>query len=138
MKHLIATVAVLGVAVAVAATAGCSGSSATKIPTGAELKGTWSQSGSGYGMGVPDIWQDVTVVVTEADGQAFTGFKEHAERDQAPKKETVNGVVGVDGDILITDEDGIFRGRLVDGKIVGQYAEVGPDNAALNVELVRK
>jgi hypothetical protein len=50
----------------------------------------------------------------------------------------VNGVIATNGDILITDEDGVFRGRLEDGTILGQYAETGDDAAAINVELIRQ
>jgi len=54
------------------------------------------------------------------------------------QREVVNGVIGVNGDVLIVDDDGTFEGRLVDGKLQGQYAEVGDDAAAINVELTRK
>ena len=39
----------------------------------------------------------------------------------------------------MTDEDGLFVGRMVDGKILGQYIEVKKgESQVLNVELVRK
>ena len=40
-------------------------------------------------------------------------------------------------DILIVDEDGLFEGRLVDGRMQGQYAEIGDDATAINLELSR-
>ncbi|MBE35137.1 MAG: hypothetical protein CMI16_06235 [Opitutaceae bacterium] len=78
------------------------------------------------------------MVIEEASGQGFTGFKEYAREGEQPQMETVNGVIGVNGNILIVDDDGKFEGRLVDGKLQGQYAEVGDDAAAINVVLTRK
>lgn len=54
------------------------------------------------------------------------------------QKEAVNSAIGPNGDILIVDNDGKFEGRLVDGKVQGQYAETGADAAAINVGLSRK
>lgn len=53
-------------------------------------------------------------------------------------EETINGVVGSHGDILYTYSDGSFEGVLQDGVMTGQYAEVGPDGTAVNVEYVKK
>lgn len=136
MKRLVITFSVTAAIVGVAA--GCSRDSGNRIPTGAELKGTWNQTGAGYEGGVLDTDLDRKIVITAADGQGFTGFKEHSKPGATAQKETLNGVVGVDGDILMTDDDGFFRGRLVDGKIQGQYAEVGKDSAALNIVLEKQ
>lgn len=104
---------------------GCSAKTSAKIPTGADLKGTWNQSGTGYEMG-----RLVTV-----DGQAFTGFKEYTPEGKGPQKELANGAIGVSGDIVMTDEDGVFQGRLIDGRVQGTYTEIGADAATINVEL---
>lgn len=123
--------------VLVALGAGCQADSSDSVPTGAELIGTWAQNGAGYEQGSPSAWEDQTVVIESADGQGFTGYKEYTSDDGGAQREIVNGVVGTDGEILIVDEDGFFRGRLDDGAILGQYVEVGADSAAMNVELTR-
>jgi len=143
MKHTISAVACVGAASAIIAVAsGCSADTSAKVPTGADLKGTWIQSGDGYERGVRVTPEnkgfEATVVIAEADGRGFTGYKEHTDPGEKPQRETLHGVVGLDGDILITDEDGFFTGKLVDGTIRGQYAETGKDAAAINVELTRQ
>ena len=76
---------------------------------------------------------------THRDNAGVTNLrKSEPHPGEKPQKETINGVVGRDGDILITDEDGYFTGQLVDGKISGQYAEIGNDAAAINMELSRQ
>ena len=143
MKHTISALACAGAASAIIAVAsGCSAAPSTKVPTGADLKGTWNQAGDGYERGgrvTPENKGfEATVVIAEADGQSFTGYKEHTDPGEKTQKETLHGVIGLDGDILITDEDGFFTGKLVDGEIKGQYAEIGKDAAAINVELSRQ
>ncbi|CAN5292694.1 hypothetical protein BH09ACT8_BH09ACT8_20940 [soil metagenome] len=128
----------VGAATVITLGAGCQVDSSEKVPTAADLKGTWAQTGAGYERGASVTWENQTVVIENADGQGFTGFKEYTREGEPPHKEMVNGVIGADGDILITDDDGQFRGRFNDGKIAGQYAEVGNDSAAINVELSRK
>ena len=129
---------VFGVALLTAALlVGCTSGTSEKVPTGADLKGTWDQTGFGYESGRAVTWEDQTVVIEAADGQGFGGFKEYLDGAES-KREIFNGVVGLNGEILIVDEDGIFEGRLVDGKIRGQYAETGEDHGAINVELSRK
>ncbi len=108
------------------------------VPTGADLKGTWAQTGAGYEQGRPVTWENQTVIIEEADGQGFAGFKEYTRKGGQPQKESVNGVIGFDGTVLIVDEDGTFRGRFVGGKLRGQYAEIGADATAINLELDRK
>ncbi len=139
MRRTISTAfAAVGAAALVITLAACGSDSSVQVPTGEDLKGTWAQSGAGYERGAPVTWENQTVVIEEADGQGFAGYKEYTQKGEQPKKEDVNGVVGPDGNVLIVDEDGTFRGRLVDGKLTGQYAEVGEDAAAINVELARK
>lgn len=136
MKSLVS--AALGVAITVGLLAGCATGTSEKVPTGQDLLGTWDQKGAGYEQGRYVTWEDQTLVVEEAEGQGFVGFKEYTRDGEEPQKEIVNGVVGVDGEILIVDEDGIFEGALVDGKILGQYVETGSDHGAINVELTRE
>jgi hypothetical protein len=124
------TIAALLIAAAITA---CGAETVTKVPAAKDLIGIWSQNGAGYEEGKPVTWKDQTLVV------AFVGFKEYENEGEDPQKEILNGAVGVDGDIRIADEDGFFVGRLVDGKILGQYVEVVKgESQVLNVELVRK
>ena len=116
---------------------GCQTDSADSVPTGAELIGTWAQNGVGYEQGEPATWVDQTVVIESADGQGFTGYKEYTPEGDVAKQEIVNGVIGADGEIIIADEDGFFRGWLDDEAIIGQYVEAGADHGAMNIELTR-
>jgi hypothetical protein len=94
----------------IAVVSACSAAPSAKVPSGADLKGAWVQAGDGYERGIRVTPRNqmamATVVIVEADGQGFTGYKEHTDPGERPQKEKINGVVGLDGDILITDEDG--------------------------------
>lgn len=68
----------------------------------------------------------------------FAGYKEYTREGEKPQKEIVNGVIGIDGNIVIVDDDGTFEGRLIDGKLQGQYVEVGEDATAINLVISRK
>ncbi|MEA5443849.1 hypothetical protein [Cyanobium gracile] len=129
---------VVGAAALITLGAGCRADSSAQVPAAADLKGTWAQTGAGFERGQPVTWDNQTVVIEAAEGQGFAGFKEYTREGEPPQKEKLNGVIGSNGDILITDEDGQFHGRFVDGKILGQYAEVGDDSAAITIELSRK
>ena len=142
-KTLLTSIAALAAAASITIAAGCGSSSdSAEVPTGADLKGTWIQAGDGYERGVRVTPENqgfaATVVIAEADGQGFTGYKEYTDPGEKPQREVLHGVIGLDGDILITDEDGFFTGKLLDGKIRGQFAEIGSDAAAINVELSRQ
>ena len=120
------------------AVSGCAAGTPAKVPAAKDLIGTWAQTGAGYEEGKPVTWKDQRLVVEATEGQAFVGFKEYDNEGEDPKKEVVNGAVGVDGDIRMADEDGFFVGRMADGKILGQYVEVKDgESQVLNVEFVR-
>ncbi len=131
-KYLLSAI---GATVIVIAATSCS---SIEVPRGEDLKGMWSQTGAGFESGGPVTWENQTVVIETTKGQGFTGYKEYTRQGERPRKEIVNGVIGLNGDILIVDEDGTFAGRFVGGKLRGQYAEVGADAAAINVELARE
>lgn len=133
-RRIVATFIAAALILTVAA---CGSDSSEEIPTGEDLVGTWSQTGAGYENGVPATWENQTVVIVEAQGQGFTGFKEYTREGELPQTEAVNGVIGLDGEVLIVDEDGSFTGRFVDGDLQGQYAEIGADASAINVVLAR-
>jgi len=54
------------------------------------------------------------IQLDKSDGQGLAGFKDYTRKGKQ-QKEAVNGVIGLDGNVLIVDEDGTFQGRLVDG-----------------------
>lgn len=136
MKLLVPTA--LAALLTAGALSGCAADTAAKVPAAEDLIGTWAQTGAGFEEGKPVTWKDQTLVVETAEGQGFTGFKEYDNEGEDPQKEIVNGAVGVNGDIRIADGDGVFVGRLVDGKILGQYFEVKQgESQVLNVELAR-
>ena len=83
----------VGTAALIAALTGCWTDRAASAPTGADLKGTWVQQGTGYENGAPLTWENQTVVIDEADGQGFSGFKEYTREGQPPQKEIINGVI---------------------------------------------
>ena len=137
MKLLISTVSAALLTAGVVS--GCGADTSAKAPAAKDLIGTWAQTGAGYEEGKPVTWKDQKLVVEAADRQGFTGFKEYDNEGEGSQKEVVSGAVGVDGDIRIADEDGFFVGRLIDGKILGQYVEVKQgESQVLNVELIRK
>jgi hypothetical protein len=137
MKLLISTA--LAALLTVGGLSGCSADTSAKVPAAKELVGTWAQKAAGYEEGEPVVWKDQTLVIEKSEGQGFGGFKDYHNEGEDPQKEIVNGAVGVDGDIRIVDEDGFFTGRLVDGKILGQYIEVKKgESQVLNVELARQ
>lgn len=142
MKRTLATaLAIAGAATAITLAVGC-GSSSTEVPTGADMKGTWTvQSSEGFEGGKPSTL-DGRLVITQAKGQGFAGYKTYtdAEDGGTPKvlKETINGAIASDGDILYTDDDGFFEGVLQDGVMTGQYTEIGQDSTAMNVDYVKK
>lgn len=146
MKRALATaLAIPGATTAITIAAGCGSSdSVAEVPTGADLKGTWTiTSSEGFKKGKPGtLAADSRIVITQAKGQGFGGYTTYtdAEGGGAPTqaKETINGAIASDGDILFVDDDGFFEGVLKDGVMTGQYAEVGADGTAMNVDYVRK
>lgn len=136
-RALLAPIAALAAAVSITVAAGCGGDSAP-VPSGNDVKGTWNQAGEGFAKGEPYTSGSRVVVIDQAKGQAFGGYKEFTPPGGTPQREVVNGVIAPDGDILITDEDGFFEGTYADGVMTGQYAETGDDNAAVNLTLTRK
>lgn len=129
---------VVGIAAFLISASSCTTGSLVHVPTGEVLKGTWTQTGAGYERGIPVTWENQTVVIDKAFGQGFAGFKEYTREGEPPQKESLNGVIGVNGNILIVDEDGTFEGRLIDGKLQGYYAEIGDDVTAINLVMTRQ
>ena len=142
MKRTLATVlAVAGAAAAITVTTGCGSGGSAEVPTGADMKGTWVQTATGYDNGKLDSWKGDAagnIVFDKADGQSFAGYKTYTPPEGGAVKETMQGVIAPDGDILITDEDGFYEGTLANGTFTGQYAESGADATAMNVTWTKK
>ena len=143
-RTLLTAVAALAAAASVTIAAGCgsSGDSA-EVPTGADMKGTWVHSATGYDNGeFESVKGDIkitAVVIDRANGQAFAGYKRYTPAEGgAPQKEAMQGVIAPNGTILITDEDGSYTGTLANGVFTSQYAESGDDSSALNVTWTKK
>ena len=125
-----------GIGMAILLMSGCAGASGAAV-VGSDFKGTWIQNGAGFEKGQSIVWVDQTVVIETADGAGFAGFKEFT-RDGVAQRETLNGVVGVDGQIHISDDDGFYQGRFENGAFVGTYVETGEDSTVMNVTLTRE
>jgi len=138
-RRLTTAVAIVAAASVMTLAAGCGSDETSPVPTGADLKGTWVQEGAGYESGKSITWTDQTVVVNAADGQGFSGYKEYTPAGGGdPQRETFNGVIGLDGEVFISDGDGFYEGRIEDGVFIGEYVEVGTDSTAMNVTFTRK
>ncbi len=140
-RTLTASIAALAAAASITIAAGCGSSDSAEVPTGADMKGTWVQTATGYDNGKLDSWKGDAagnIVFDKASGQSFTGYKTYTPPEGGAVKETMQGVIAPDGDILITDEDGFFEGTLENGTFTGQYAEMGADSAAMNVTWTKK
>lgn len=139
MRKLAAAIGIVTATAVIGLAAGCGSDAEAAVPTGADLKGTWAQEGAGYENGKSITWTDQTVVVTAADGQGFSGYKEYTPAGGGdPQRETFNGVIGLDGEVFIADGDGFYEGRIEDGAFVGEYVEVGADSTAMNVTFTRQ
>lgn len=142
MKPSLIASSVIAAGLAVAALTGCSSSTTAEdqsAVTGDQLVGTWGGTNAGY-EGIDAVYVDkpLTLVVQEASGQAFFGFKEWTEPDGAVADEFIRGVVTPGGLVTIVDGDGVFEGVVSGSTLTGTYVEVGDDAAALEVELTKQ
>jgi hypothetical protein len=140
-RTLLTSIAALAAAASITIAAGCGSSDSASVPTGADMKGTWVQTATGYDNGELDSWKGDAagnIVIDKASGQSFTGYKTYTPPEGGPVKETMQGVIAPDGDILITDQDGFYEGTLENGTFTAQYAETGDDATAENVTWTKK
>lgn len=141
-RSLAATMAVTAAATALTLATGCGGSGSEAVPSGADMKGTWTiKASEGFEGGKPgSLSPDGRLVITTAKGQGFGGYKTYTDTDEGGSvvKETINGAIASDGDIHYTDDDGFFEGALQDGVMTGQYTEIGTDGTVMNVDYVKK
>ena len=137
-RHLTTALAVTCAAALITVAAGCGSSSSAEVPTGADMKGTWTSTGSGYENGKAVTWQSSTIIIDKAVGQAFSGNEKYTASGGVVFKEPIQGVIAPDGDILIVEEDGFYEGNLENGVFTGEYAEIGDEPTAMNVTLTKK
>lgn len=137
-RHLTTALAVTCAAALITVAAGCGSSSSAEVPTGADMKGTWTSTGSGYEDGKAVTWQSSTIIIDKAVGQAFSGNEKYTGSGGVVFKEPIQGVIAPDGDILIVEEDGFSEGTLENGVFTGQYAEIGDEPTAMNVTMTKK
>ena len=137
-RHLTTALAVTCAAALITVAAGCGSSSSAEVPTGADMKGTWTSTGSGYENGKAVTWQPSTIIIDKAVGQAFSGNEKYTASGGAVFREPIQGVIAPDGDILIVEEDGFYEGTLENGVFTGQYAEIGDEPTAMNVTMTKK
>jgi hypothetical protein len=137
-RHLTTALAVTCAAALITVAAGCGSSSSAEVPTGADMKGTWTSTGSGYENGKAVTWQSSTIIIDKAVGQAFSGNEKYTASGGVVFKEPIQGVIAPDGDILIVEEDGFYEGTLENGVFTGQDAEIGDEPTAMNVTLTKK
>lgn len=140
-RTLLTSIAALAAAASITIAAGCGSSDSASVPTGADMKGTWVQTATGYDNGELDSWKGAAagnIVFDKASGQSFTGYKTYTPPEGGPVKETMQGVIAPDGDILITDQDGFYEGTLENGTFTALYAETGDDATARNVTWTKK
>ncbi len=137
-RHLTTALAVTCAAALITVAAGCGSSSSAEVPTGADMKGTWTSTGSGYEDGKAVTWQSSTIIIDKAVGQAFSGNQKYTASRGVVLREPIQGVIAPDGDILIIEEDGFYEGTLENGVFTGQYAEMGDEPTAVNVTMTKK
>lgn len=92
------------------------------------LKGTWIGTGSGFDGG---SYQEITakMVITEVreDSDTFLGQKQTKEKGETyGPKTTIRGVIGENGLISITDDDGYAFFEFSEDTLEGQYLEADP------------
>ncbi len=137
-RHLTTALAVTCAAALITVAAGCGSSSSAEVPTGADMKGTWTSMYSGYAVGKAVTWPPSTIIIDKAVGQAFSGNEKYTTSGGVVFREPTQGVIAPDGDILIIQEDGFYEGTLENGVFTGQYAEIGDEPVAMNVTLTKK
>jgi len=127
---------VIGMGVAALLVSGCADGSGEEFSV-SDLEGTWIQSGKGFEQGQSITWDNQKIVIETTDESGFAGYKEFT-RDEGLQRETLNGVLGPDGLVVISDTDGFYEGRFINGNFVGIYIETGEDSTVMNVTFVRE
>ena len=128
--------AILVAGVAAVALTGCSSSPST---TGNDLVGTWTGTHAGYeGPEAVYVERSLTLVVQEANGQAFFGYKQWTDELGNVADEMMKGAVTEDGQITIVYTDGLIEGVVSGSTLTATSVEMGEDGAVLEVELTKQ
>jgi len=116
---------------------GCTGQGQSGHNDASKLIGRWSGQQNGFEMGKP-VTHDIKFEITEAKGNAFTGYKRGTWLPDG-QKELINGVIGEEGSIFISDEDGYTVGRIKsNGDIWLVYLEASKDDSSAKDSIIKK
>ena len=116
---------------------GCAGQGHREHNNASKLIGKWTGQQNGFEMGKP-VTKDLKIEITEAKGNAFTGFKRGSWLPDG-QKELINGVIGDDGSIYISDEDGYTVGKIKsNGDIWLVYLEASKDDSSAKDSIIQK
>jgi len=116
---------------------GCAGQGHRDHNNASKLIGKWTGQQNGFEMGKP-VTKDLKIEITEAKGNAFTGFKKGSWLPEG-QKELINGVIGDDGSIYISDEDGYTVGKIKsNGDIWLVYLEASKDDSSAKDSIIQK
>ena len=116
---------------------GCAGQGNRGYADASKLIGKWSGQQNGFEMGKP-VSKDIKFEITEAKGNAFTGYKTGSWLPDG-QKELINGVIGEEGSIYLSDEDGYTVGKIrPNGDIWLVYLEASKDDSSAKDSLVKK
>ena len=118
--------------------AGCTHLNATKVPTGEQMKGTWTGTSSGQENG-KSSGTDVTFVIDQASGQSFSGKIKYKYKDGRTGLESIHGSIGKNGNIAIADKDGFYINGLLDNNSLSlQYIEASPEESEASNVYIQK
>ena len=116
---------------------GCTGQGQSGHNDASKLIGKWSGQQNGFEMGKP-VTHDIKFEITEAKGNAFTGYKRGTWLPDG-QKELINGLIGEEGSIYISDEDGYTIGKIKpNGDIWLVYLEASKDDSSAKDTIVQK
>ena len=116
---------------------GCTGQRHRENNNASTLIGKWIGQQNGFEMGMP-VTKDIKIEITEAKGNAFTGYKRGSWLPDG-QKELINGVIGDDGSIYISDEDGYTVGKIKsNGDIWLVYLEASKDDSSAKDSIIQK
>ena len=116
---------------------GCTGQGQSGHNDASKLIGRWSGQQNGFEMGKP-VTHDIKFEITEAKGNAFTGYKRGTWLPDG-QKELINGLIGEEGSVYISDEDGYTVGKIMpNGDIWLVYLEASKDDNSAKDTIIQK
>ena len=116
---------------------GCARQEHREHTDASKLIGKWTGQQNGFEMGKP-VTKDIKFEITEAKGNAFTGYKRGSWLPDG-QKELINGVIGEEGLIYISDEDGYTVGKIKpNGDIWLVYLEASKDDSSAKDSIIQK